>query len=322
VIITATCEGHSASGSITVIAPVTSVTITGATRVKVGDNYTYTATARIADGSVVNRPITWSVGDPSTATMSPSGVLLPLTASAITLRATIDNVAWVVTINGYDWIPFGSGLTRGLGLSADVRITNKFGTEQYPDMIMGCSSGTFVVGINMSSFVTNNGAVAFSFDGGQVVTQTWLETSDFHTLAYPGATNQARTSFASAIAASRIFAFAFTEFQSTAKATAFRVTGLSALLQPLISACQLTSPIVAANRLAPNDVDVQSAFEALVKASRRSPAMAGDAMDAQSALRARAGAGTTKGPTAIHLRKDDATSQAAHREIAKSRASR
>lgn len=313
VIITATCEGHSASGSVTVVAPVTSVTISGAARVKVGDTYTYTATARIADGSVVVRPVTWSVADPTTANMSPGGVLVPLTASAITLRATIDGVAWTVTTNAYDWVAFGSGLTRGLGLTADVRITNKFGTDQYPDLLIGCSAGTFVVGVSMSSFITNNGAVAFSFDGGTPITQTWLETSDFHSLAYPGTTNQLRTSFASAIAGSRIFAFAFTEFLGTAKATAFRVTGLSALLPSLISACQLTSPVVTSNRVAPNDAELHTAFESLMKAAGRTQAST-NALKSEAALRARVGPGAIGGALSVKLKDEGVTSRMAVRQ--------
>ncbi len=66
VTITATSEGKSGSTELTVLAPVASVTVTGSQRVKVGDSYTYSATARTADGTIVVRPLVWSVADPAT----------------------------------------------------------------------------------------------------------------------------------------------------------------------------------------------------------------------------------------------------------------
>ena len=56
-------------------------------------------------------------------------------------------------------------------------------------------------------------------------------------LGFPGLTNLAQKTFALAPAASRKFEIAFTEFQGSAKAITFRVTGLTPLLTPLFAAC-------------------------------------------------------------------------------------
>jgi uncharacterized protein YjdB len=100
--VTATSEGISGSAQVAVLEPVTQVTITGATRVKVGDTYTYSATARTASGAVVVRPLVWRVVDQSRGSMTSGGVLTPLLPGPITVEVVIDNVPWQGTITAYD----------------------------------------------------------------------------------------------------------------------------------------------------------------------------------------------------------------------------
>lgn len=237
VTITATSEGVSGSAVVAVLEPVAQVTITGATRVKVGDTYTYSAIARTASGAVVVRPVTWRVADPSSGSMTAGGVLTPLQPGAITLEVVIDNVPWQGSVSAYDWTPLSSATVTGTFLPADVLVTNKFGQSEYPLLTLGCASGTFITFVSLDRFVTANGGVAFSFDGGTVFTQTWLESDDFDALIHPGLTNLARKNFAVLIAASRTFGFGFTEFQGSAKATIFRVTGMAGAIAPSLAAC-------------------------------------------------------------------------------------
>ncbi|MGE0552555.1 MAG: hypothetical protein AB7R55_03905 [Gemmatimonadales bacterium] len=142
------------------------MTISGKFRVKVGDNYQYTATAKLSDGTEVNRPVSWGVSDPSAATMTAGGSMVPLKTGVITIEVTIDGVVWVTTATAYDWIPFGSGSTFGIGLTADVLVSNKFGSMEYPNLGMGCSGGLFLLFVDTDNFVTPNGLVTYSFDGG------------------------------------------------------------------------------------------------------------------------------------------------------------
>lgn len=275
--ISATSEGQVGTSTITVLAPVTSVVITGAARVKVGDTYAYTATARIADGTIVSRPLTWVVTDPTRATVTPNGVLVPLQSGAFTLRAIIDGAAWDVTNVAYDWRSFGSGTTLGLALAADNTITNKFGTSEYPDLVVGCTSGQLLLFVDTIHFVTASGGVAYNFDGGTIFSRTWVESSDFSNLIYPSLSNSTTLGFASLVATSRTFGFAFTEFNAGARSMIFRVTGLTPLLNAMLPACVLNN-----NRVAGSELDAVNALRA---AAGRPPVMS-----AESVARSRLGA--------------------------------
>lgn len=243
VAITATVEGKSGTALVTVLAPVASVTMTGSSSVKVGDIYTYTATARLANGTIVVRPVTWSVTDPTRGSMSTSGLLVPLAKGSITIVATIDGRAWQGTTIAYDWESFGSGSTVGVYLTSDSRITNKFGTSEYPTLAFGCSGGLFLAYVDTDHFITQSGLVAYAFDGGTPITQTWLEFDTFSALGHPGPSQATRT-FAAAVATSRSFAFAFNEYNSVARAMIFRVTGLGPKIAGWLTACPSASAIV------------------------------------------------------------------------------
>ncbi|MBK6485395.1 MAG: Ig domain-containing protein [Gemmatimonadetes bacterium] len=244
VTITATSEGKSGSTELTVLAPVASVTVTGSQRVKVGDSYTYSATARTADGTIVVRPLVWSVADPATGSMLAHGELVPLRPGTIILRATIDGTVWEASTVAYDWVAFGSGTTVGIYLSSDTRITNKFGTSEYPTLAIGCSSGSFLMYVDTDHFVTHSGFVAYSFDGGSIFTQTWLEFDLFSALGHPGPSQSTRT-LVTTMTQARTFGFAFTEFNASAKAMIFRVTGIGPKIAPLLTACPSASSSVA-----------------------------------------------------------------------------
>lgn len=235
--IIATADGIGGQATVTVQSAVASVTFSGSARVKVGDTYNYTATAKAADGTVLNRPVTWRVVEAERASVTGTGVLLPLSAGSITLEAVIDGEAWQAAIVAYDWIIASNATTVGAFLYADVEVTNQFGTSEYPLLTVGCSSGTFVTGVNLENFVTASGSVAYSFDGGPVITQTWIESDDFDALIHPGFTNLARKNFAQLIANSSRFGFGFVEFRGSAKATIFRVTRMNEAIASSLAAC-------------------------------------------------------------------------------------
>lgn len=236
--IIATVDGVNGSAAVTVtLPPVATVSISGTTRVKVGDQYQYTAQARLADGTLVQRPVTWSVLDPAKGTITTGGLFTPLQSGVIGVRAAVEGVVFDGQVTAYDWVGFGSGAVIGAFVPADATITNKFGQSEYPDLVIGCSNGTFVLYVDTDNFVTENGLVGYSFDGGTAFTQTWIEVDVFSGLAHPGPTNLATKNFASLVALSHFFSFAFTEFNSTAKATTFRVTGMAPYLTQMFNAC-------------------------------------------------------------------------------------
>jgi hypothetical protein len=217
--------------------PVTSVQIIGDDRVKVGDGYQLSVESRTAEGTIVQRPVTWSVVEAGKGTVSGSGVFTPLQTGQITVRAAVEGITALGTTTAYDWVVAVDGGTIAIGLDADVLVSNKLGQSEYPLLLMGCTDGAFALGIALERFVTASGAVAYAFNNGSPITDTWLESDDFDILIHPGLTNLSQKNFASQLAASSRFTFTFTEFQSTAKTTVFRLNGLAQLIAPALAAC-------------------------------------------------------------------------------------
>ncbi len=93
--ITATSGGATGTSQITVSPPpVASVDIDGPSRAKVGETYAYTATASLADGTVVVRLATWSLAEPDMGIITADGLLTPLNPGTITVQVTIDGMLW------------------------------------------------------------------------------------------------------------------------------------------------------------------------------------------------------------------------------------
>src|SRR5207249_4539476 len=89
--ITATSEGKSGTASVTVaIVPVASVTVSPATAVVlVGATVQLTTTLKDAAGNVLSgRSVTWASGTPAVATVSSTGLVTGVAASAATITAT------------------------------------------------------------------------------------------------------------------------------------------------------------------------------------------------------------------------------------------
>jgi uncharacterized protein YjdB len=253
--ITASSEGKSGSAVLAVRYNIATVTVSGSSRVKVGDRYAYTVTARLTDGTVVNRPVTWSILEAGRAQVNASGVMTPLQAGAFTMQVLIDGAAWTASYTAYDWDAFvGSSGSSFATLLADEAITNFVGTVDRPELVVSCgTSGSFFLWVRTPHIITQSGSIAYSFDNAAAVGATWRELApDYRLLWHPG-TNGSTKTFASQIAASRRFGFAFGEFLGTAKATIFRVTGLSPLLSPLLTQCP-SNAIVAGAPSAGGDV--------------------------------------------------------------------
>lgn len=254
--ITATSGSRSGSAQLTVTQPpVASVVVNGTTRVKAGDSYSYTATAKLADGTVVQRPVTWSIAVPGTAIVTAGGAVTPLFAGTIGLVATIDGTQWVATLNAYDWTALSSSTVFGTALPADVSITNFLGQAEYPTLLIACgSSGTFAVGVGFNGIVTANGAVVYSGDQGVPISQTWLESSpNYNTLTYGGLSNGLQKSFATTLATNHFFTFTFGEFQHGAHTTQWRLTGMNAAIAPALAGCP-SNALMAEGSATPEDV--------------------------------------------------------------------
>ena len=226
--IVATSEGRSGQVTFTVRSPIASVTVSGSSRVKVGDLYTYTTIARAADGSIVDRPVVWGVRESGRALVTQSGALTPLQPGSFTLVARIDGEDWVTTPTAYDWASFASSGRGFLTIESDLQVANRFGRSDYTSFTIACGgTGPFFVWITIPHMITASGLVTYGFDGGSLVSETWQELSpSFNTLWHPSSGSGARA-YAQRVALARRFTIAWSEFNASARATQYRVTGLA-----------------------------------------------------------------------------------------------
>ena len=267
--ITASSEGKSGSAALAVRYNIATVTLSGSSRLKVGDSYAYTVTARLSDGTIVSRPVAWGIVETGRAVVTATGLVTPLQSGSFTIRVVIDGEEWTGSYTAYDWTTLVSGGFSFAGLLADETVTNKLGAVVRPELVLSCGAGYFFLWVRTPQIITQNGTVAYYFDNAATVGATWLETSpDFNTLTHPGP-NGSTKAFASQIAVSRRFGFAFGEFQVGTKTTNFRVTGLLPLLSPLLTQCP-SNAIVAgapsvgsdAEQLETNTARVMAAYAA------------------------------------------------------------
>ena len=128
----AACGGGDSGTNAPPPPPVTTVTIVGADRVKAGDPYQYTAEARTADGTVVVRPVTWSIAESGRGTITQGGLLTAVGGGALTVRAKVENVTFNGAVTAYDWTFLTIPSLVAVTIPADVLISNKIGRSAYP----------------------------------------------------------------------------------------------------------------------------------------------------------------------------------------------
>lgn len=232
--IIATSEGISGTAQVTVAsAPVATVDLVGATHIKVGDDYTYVAVAKDAQGNVLDKSVTWSILESGMGTMTSGGQLTASQTGTITIRMVIDGVNYDRPVTAYSWIVNGTSLS----LEADSPVTNQSGGTELPLLNITCSASVFQVSVTTNSFVIATANVEYTIGGGAKVPDTWVLINSNHGLRHPGATNAAQKAFAQSLTSARIFGFTFVETGGVVRGVLFRTTGLSALLGPLNAAC-------------------------------------------------------------------------------------
>lgn len=232
--------GLAACGSITFGPPgepVASITLSGPVRAKVGVAYPVVATLRTADGTVVDRPVTWGVPTPGKGVVSADGQFVASDTGAIVIRAMVDGVTATHHVVGYDWQESGDVVTTVLRLDSDNTVANRHGVALQPDLVVLCAAGTFYVVVIADAMEIADGAVRYRFDNGAVHDAEWLPASGAGALIFPGTSNAAHKDFAAAIAASGTFRFAFTEHAGDEHELEFMVAGLAERLGPLLAGC-------------------------------------------------------------------------------------
>jgi len=237
--ITATTGTASGSAQVTVTGhPVASVEVSGPSRAKVGHPHSYSAVARLSDGTEVSRPMTWSVSGTGAGTISADGVLEASGLGSLQVQVAVDGQTWDgPSVVVYDWLELVSDTHMFLGLESHIPADNRFGVSGFPELVIGCNIDTsfFTVWIGTPHVVSASGQVSYSIDG-DISSGTWNESSDFRNLFHPGSSDQ-RKAFASQLAASDLLIFIFTEFNSGHITGIFHLAGLEARLPALLNAC-------------------------------------------------------------------------------------
>ena len=158
--ITATSEGKTGTATVTVTPiPVASVVVTpGQPNVNVGSTVQLTATAKSANGQdLPGRPVAWSSGAPSVASVSPTGLVGGLSVGTAIIFASIEGVLGSATVTvrqvpvaSVVVTPSTASATVGgfVQLSASVR--DAAGTE-LPGRLVGWSSSDETVAIVSST---------------------------------------------------------------------------------------------------------------------------------------------------------------------------
>jgi hypothetical protein len=197
--------------------------------------------------------------------MTPDGVLTPLQAGAFTMVALIDGNEWDVSYSAYDWEQFTSSGIGFLSLESDARVSNRFGTLGYTEVVMACGpTSRFDLWVRVPHMITQNGLVGFTLDNGSMINQFWNELApNYNTLWAPGSSATVKT-FAQLVATARRFAFAFTEYNSVARAMAFRVTGMSSRLSSLLAFCPVSLKQSVQSETAGNPIDSRTVLSRIL----------------------------------------------------------
>ena len=173
--ITATSEGKTGTADVSVVpVPVASVEVTPPQAdLTVGQSATLRAVARDARGNVITgRPVSWTTGAPSVATVSSGGVVIGVgTGNAVifahiegrTGSATID--VRPIAVTSVTVAPASNAIA--VGASVQLSATVRAGTTELPDRVVGWSSSNETIAV-----VSSTGRVTGLSPGAVTITAT------------------------------------------------------------------------------------------------------------------------------------------------------
>jgi uncharacterized protein YjdB len=159
--ITASCEGKSATASITVTPPpaipVATVMVSpGNATVSIGNTAQFGATTKDASGNTLTgRAVTWSSADPSVATVSTTGLVAAVSAGATTITALSEGKSGSASIT----VPAPTATLTQLVLSPSTSSLHPGATQQFT------VSGTWSDGVSRAvsaTFTATGGTISSS----------------------------------------------------------------------------------------------------------------------------------------------------------------
>jgi trimeric autotransporter adhesin len=173
--ITATSEGKTGTADVNVVpVPVASVAVTPPqANLTVGQSATFTAVARDAQGNVLSgRPVAWTTGAPSVATVSAGGVVVGVGTGNAVIFATVEGRVGSATVDVRQ-VPVTSvtvappSTSVAVGASVQLSATVRAGETVLPDRVVGWSSSNEAVAV-----VSSTGRVTGLKGGAVTITAT------------------------------------------------------------------------------------------------------------------------------------------------------
>ena len=173
--ITATSEGKSGTADVTVVAvPVSAVEVTPAeSNLTIGQQAALVATPRDARGAVLTgRPVAWTSGAPSVATVSSAGTVTAVGAGTAVIFATIEGrtgsanvTVRQIPVTSVTVAPSFSSIA--VGASVQLAATVRSGTTVLTDRVVGWTSSNETIAV-----VSSTGRVTALKAGGVTITAT------------------------------------------------------------------------------------------------------------------------------------------------------
>lgn len=159
--ITATVDGVSATATVTVTVPVASVDVTPAeSALSPGQTAQLTATPRAADGSALERPVTWSSSDEAVATVDGDGLVTVQGVGTATITAMSGGVSGTAEITVTDAVAIVVvtdpvlGLIQGTTHQLGVTATTAGGSDVPNPAATWSSSDETVATVDANGLVT------------------------------------------------------------------------------------------------------------------------------------------------------------------------
>jgi hypothetical protein len=237
--ITATSDGISGSALLTVAtSPVVSIQAGCPAHIKAGEPLQCSVSrATRANGSAAAPTLaTWQVAS-GPATITTNGLITGTGNGTVVLLVTIEGFSQADSTSAYDWTPVtGTGVV-GVSLVGS-RLTVPIGEGPFTDPVLtiSCSTGVLDLHVLTGNIMANDATVAYFFDNGSQTVENWTQTGPSAAERQPGPNTAARA-LATKIAAAKLWGFAFVQLGGVQQSMTFHVTGLSALLDPILNGC-------------------------------------------------------------------------------------
>lgn len=228
--------GSSSGAYLLTVPPVTGVSIGGSGRAKVGDTTRFAVW--IMNGPVaVVLPVTWSVADPTAATITGLGTVVFHRAGMVMLRATVGGITDTREIEAYDWTTTTSGGSVRVELPVHEDPWEVWVWVVWPTLELSCQDGVLGARINAPwTGGTSDVSIQYTTDWYSPTVAQWRGGTN--TISHPGATNADVRGFLLEIMDSAFLRVEYTPWApGGAQELLFRLANATPRIQQVLEAC-------------------------------------------------------------------------------------